>query len=55
LPIGLKGFQPVLGATAKIAHPTEGFGEKLAHVINAMVIETINHSLDDTACFISFR
>jgi len=49
LPVVLEFLQPVLGAAAGIAHPAEVLCKEGADAINNMVIETVDHALDDGA------
>jgi len=54
LPVVLEFVQPVLGAATEIAHPAEILGEKFADVANAVVIQAVNHALDDCPGFTGF-
>jgi hypothetical protein len=54
LPIILKRLQTHFRATALIAHPTKTVSEKSTNIINPMVIQTINHALDNTPCVTGF-
>jgi hypothetical protein len=54
LPIVLEFLQAMFGATTKVSHPPEPFGKELADVVDAMIVETIHHTLDYGAGLLRF-
>lgn len=47
LPVVLKCGKPVFGAASEIAAPDEVRGEEFADVVDAVVVERVDHRLDD--------
>ena len=43
----LKGLQADLGATTGIAHPAEFLVKEAAYAVDDMVIQSVDHGLDD--------
>jgi hypothetical protein len=43
----------MLCSTASVAHPAKTLGKKFTDIIDTMVIQPVNHALDDGAGFIS--
>ena len=53
LPVILKCSYSIFCATTCVTHPTKTLGKKFTHIIDAMVIQPVNHTLDDGTGFIS--
>ena len=54
LPVVLELLQASLGAASLVSHPAEALGEKLADVVDAVVVQTVNHALNHRAGFFGF-